>query len=344
VRSPWLGVVSICGALVCTPLLWRPVVARLAPPASAAPSYLPAVLEPRDRYPFDAAPIGDLQAMKPDYVTIGDSMAGRVDPADFMEVSGQSVAPILFNATGTAHWFLVFKNYVVASGIKPTRVIVFFRDTNLTDPMWRLPQGDDGGLDRVARDREDELNDVVALHTQGAWYRVHALVDRLYGIERTRRWLDSGLSSWLSRVAVGRLGRRAFVDQMNGMFALDQLRPLAAADIDAAEAHDMDFAGTVGASLLPHFLRMADEQHLRLCFVRVLRRPEGGRPPDEPAALARYVKDLRQYLEGHGAAFIDDRDDPEMAKLPYGDGDHIAAEGRRRYAELFWAKLQKLPR
>ena len=343
-RASVLGVAAICLAIVVVPLVWRPLVGRWGPTASALPpSFLPAVQQPRERHPFDPGPIEDLQSMKPPWVVIGDSMAGRVDPAYFTHISDEFIATILFNASGTGHWFLILKNYVVASGISPKRVIFFFRDTNLTDPMWRLPTGYETGLDTIAREHEDELNAVAAENTQGAWYRVHATLDRLYEVDRTRSWLDPALSTWLSRVVAGRQHRVDFIDAMNRDFNLEHLRPMTAADLGAAETRAMDFRANVGTSLLPHLLRMAADHHLKLCFVRVLRRPIDGKPPAEPPALQKYMKDLRQYLEANGAAFIDDRDDPELATLAYADGDHIARDARRRYTELFYAKLLKLP-
>ena len=59
--------------------------------------------------------------------------------------------------------------------------------------------------------------------------------------------------------------------------------------------------------------------------------------------LRKYVTDLRQYLTANGADYIDDRDDPELATIAYADGDHIARDARRRYTEIFYAKLLKLP-
>ena len=335
------GLAAIVLAMAVTPIAWRAVIARWAPPASSAPpSYLPAIQGPRERHPFDATPVEDLRRMQFDYVIIGDSMGGRVDPAYFTQISDRGVAPLLQNATGSAHWFLVFKNWVVASGTRPRYVTIFFRDANLTDPMWRLSMS---GLDQVATDREDELNRVVGLRTQGAWFQVHAAAEKAYAVDRTRGWVEPALTEWVARTVAGRQHRQQFVDQMNEAFGLDHLRPMAAADLAAAEDRDLDFQATVGTSLIPEFLRLADAHGLRLCFVRVLRRPHDGQPPDESPRLTRYVADLRQYLRSHGAVLFDDRDIPELARLAYNDGDHIAREARKRYTELFWSRLAALP-
>jgi hypothetical protein len=350
-----LAFLGVCLAMLVTPLIWRAVWMGWGPPDSAPPSYLPALELARERAPFRRDPIDELRWMNPDYVIIGDSMAGRIDAIRLTNLSSHPVAPILANATGSAYWYLVFKNYVVASGVRPKWVVVFFRDTNLTDPLFRLDGDERGKIDQVALAREDALNTVLAARSQGAWFRKHALmtdrwsrahvlVDRIYAVERARIWVEPAITSWLARIAVGRQRRKAFLADVNTLFELDRLRPLAAADIEAPEERDIDFRANVDASTLPLFLQLAKENDLNLCFVRVLRRPHDGRPPDEPEGLRRYVRDLRGYIEAHGAVFLDDRDDPEMARIPYGDGDHIARGEGPHYTDLFFARLSRLSR
>ena len=101
--------------------------------------------------------------MQPGYVIIGDSMAGtRVDERRLVELAGVQVAPLLQPGSGSAFWYLALKNWVVASGIRPRMVLIFFRDANLTDVMFRLDEQFRWALDLAALDREDELNAVVA--------------------------------------------------------------------------------------------------------------------------------------------------------------------------------------
>ena len=154
--------------ILAIPLAWRPILRAWGPAAeSAPPSYLPALEAARPRQPFQPGPIEDLISMQPGYITIADSMGGRIDPERLTALANVPIAPILQNATGSAYWFLVFKNWVVASHVKPKRVVIFFRDTNLTDPMFRVSGPYRQTLDEVARDREDELNAVLAQHTNG---------------------------------------------------------------------------------------------------------------------------------------------------------------------------------
>lgn len=330
----------MAAGIAAVPLLWRPVFETWAPEtARATPSYLPALEPARAREPFDPFPLHELSAVQPPVVVIGDSMAGRIHKRRLEELTGGAVAPILRNATGSAHWFLIFKNYVVASGIRPRAVVVFFRETNMTDPMFRVSGAYRASADPLSHDFEPELNAALASRTQGAWFRVHSAVDRMYGVEQTRRWLEPELASYPARVVAGPEAAGPLLEQLNAAFALDRLRPALAADMDPAARDTPDFHRDVHRSVLPAFVSLAREHDIKLIFVRVLRRPEGGRAPAESRAMADYVRDLGAYLEANGAVFRDDRHYPGMAALPYDDGDHIAREAMVPYTELFYEQM-----
>jgi hypothetical protein len=115
-----------------------------------------------------------------------------------------------------------------------------------------------------------------------------------------------------------------------------------AADIEAAEERDADFGRYVNRSVLPLMLRDARAAGLTLCFVRVQRRPEGGRPPYQSRALRRYVAELRAYIESHGAILHDDTGDSALTLDMYADGDHLAGSARRLYTGIFFERLKPL--
>jgi hypothetical protein len=327
------------------PLAWRVVDAAWGPaPDDLPPSYLPSLEARRARIPFDAGHIDGLQRMQPGFVVIGDSMGGRIQPERLTQLSDEFVAPLLRNATGSAFWYLAFKNYVVQSGIQPRYVVVFFRDTNLTDPLWRGTGFYRETLDYAAMDAEPALDAVMAARSTGPWHQAHRLAAEIYGTDRARDSLEPALTRWLARVVAGSSNRTRLLEDANARFALEGLRPIPEADMAAVADREADFDAHVESSVLPLFLDLAREHHLHLVFVRVLRRTEDGRVRAESPALTAYVRDLREYVEAGGATFFDDRDDPEMATIRYDDGDHIAREDRVRYTEYFWARLQRLAR
>jgi len=314
---------------------------RLHPTPNLQPSYLPAIDEPRDRVPFEASRVPDLARMQPAYVVIGDSMAGsRIDPVLFTRLASVRVAPLLYAGSGPAWWYLALKNWVIPSGVHPRCVFVFFRDTNLTNVMFRIEST--WVLDTAARDREDDLNAVVARRRGNAFYRLRTAIERFYQAPQARRWVTPAVNQWPANLMIAyRKPRAAFLERVNERFDLGHLRPMDAADMQATEDREADFDAFVDKSELPLMLRDAAQAGLRLCFTRVQRRPEGNRPPFQSPALQRYTAKLKAYIERHGAIFLDDTGDPAQTLDWYADGDHLSREGRERYTELFVSRVRQ---
>jgi hypothetical protein len=325
--------------LLLIPLVLRGA-AAIHPVPNLQPTYLPSLEGPRERAPFDASRPAELARMQPDFVVIGDSMAGsRIDPAVFTRVSGRSIAPLLYAGSGPAWWYLVLKNWVVASGIRPKAVVIFFRDTNLTNVLFRIDAT--WSLDTAALAREDDLNAVVARRRGNAFYAIRSAFDRVYGATEARRWIEPLVNEWPARVMIPyRKPREAFLQAVNDRFSLDHLRPMDAADMQATEDREADFDAFVEKSQLPLMLREARQAGILLVFVRVQRRPVGGQPPYQSPALQRYVRQLRTYIQGHGGVLFDDTGDRAETLDWYEDGDHLSREGRRRYTERFAERIR----
>jgi len=343
-RSSALRLLGTAVTVLAAPLAWWVLVSAWGPAAADQPaSYLPALEARRARQPFDATVIDDLRRLNPRYVFIGDSMARRISPGHLAKISGESVAPLYQNSTGPAYWYLTFKNHLIPSGVKPRWVFFFFRDTFLTDTLFRLTGRYRAKVDTAASDLEPDLNRIVAARTGGHWYAVHRAVDEVYDAERAREWLEPKLTAWPAVLVSGPAGVESLLDEANEAFDLERLRTMAAADVEAASDAEADFGTHVDSSVLPLILSLARANALRICFVRVVRRPENGRPPEDSEALARYARDFRAYVEANGATFVDDHDDPRLAQLPYSDGDHITEAARPLYTDMFWPRVQALP-
>jgi hypothetical protein len=334
---------ALATTIFAVPLVWR-VLVQAWGPRDATRSYLPAVEAARPRLPFRSLPIEELRYLKPGYIILGDSMAGRIHRDRLAHLTNDAVAPMQQVATGSARWYLIFKNYIVFSGVRPKYVVVYFRDTNLTDPTWRLLGDQREGTDEVALQDEPELNAAVAARLAGPWYRAHQIVDDVYAVSRTRSWLQPKLTFWPARVLAGTRGGHDLERDVNAMFGLERLRPIPQSDMAAAEDREADFDRWIDASILPAWLALAREHDLRLLFVRVQRRTLDGKPRPESAALVEYVDALREYVTARGALFIDERDYPAISALPYHDGDHLAPEARPEYTAIFHEMLKSLPR
>ena len=168
--------------VLVAPLAWQVILTAFGPDAGGSPSYLPALERTRVRRPFDTGVVPGLQRLDPGVRrSSATRWPGACDFDRLRDLTGERVAPILQNATGSAYWYLVFKNYVVASGIQPEvdRRVLSRHEPDRSDvPARRVRTAQT--LDEVALDREDELNAVVAARTRGPVVsRCTALVERV---------------------------------------------------------------------------------------------------------------------------------------------------------------------
>ena len=319
------------------PLGLRAVNAAVRPP-DAAPSYIPSVEAPRVRAPFDSEAVAALRESANDYILVGDSMAGtRIDPGHLSRLIGGHGAAALFHpGSGPAYWYLTFKNLVVNAGLKPKAVVFFFRDENLTDTLFRVYPS---ALDRVARQQEPVLDEILAARARGTYYRVHGAVRRAYQYDQTRAWLEPLLIRAPVAWSAGRRARKKLLDAINNeVFALEALRPMVAADMASASGEALDFDRHLPTSVLPEILRLSTLSGIRVAFVRVQRRPVPDGPPPQSPALQDYVRKLRAYLEANGAVLHDDWGDPDQPLSVYEDGDHVTRAFKRTYTEIFFRK------
>ncbi|MEP7118571.1 MAG: hypothetical protein ABI880_13360 [Acidobacteriota bacterium] len=341
-RASWLLVLVVAAAFVM-PLSIRAFNrAVVGPPPGLG--YLPALELNREHHPFDPGPIDNLRHGQPAWVFIGDSMLGtRIDPILLGQLSSthDEIVSFLYNAaTGPGWWYLAFKNQLVASGFKPRVIFIFFRDTNLTDTLFRLESLYGNALDGVAHEREPELNAMVAARKRGVWSAVHTAAVRAYETDVAAGWAEPGIRRWFVNWRFPDPSDRVRFDRaLNERFDLANLRPDVAADL-AGPNESADFARDLPTSVLPQIVELARSNGLQVCFVRVQRRPNGTTPPSQSPNLRRYVADLKTYLAASGALFHDDWGDPEQPESIYADGDHV--RDRRRYTQIFHTRLEPL--
>ncbi len=326
-----------------TPLSLRAVNRAVAAEARGL-GYLPSLELRRGHHAFNPQPIAALQYGKPAWVFIGDSMMGtRIEPLHLGEISSthDELVSFLYNpATGPGWWYLAFKNHLIASGVKPRAVFVFFRDTNLTDTLFRLESLYGFALDDVALENEPELDTLVAARKGGLRARLHTAAVNLYENDITTSWLEPAVRRWFVNLRYPDASARLRFDRaLNDRFDLANLRGDVAADLSGAN-DAANFSRDLPTSVLPLMVALSKAHGVPLCFVRVQRRPKGATPPEQSPNLQRYVDDLKAYLASNGILFHDDWGDPELHESIYADGDHV--RDRRHYTDVFRRRLDPL--
>ena len=327
----------------------RPLGAAAAIAALIAIALIPALYRPTlsGKLPFDNQIIRAIDAEKPDYVFIGNSMLGtRIDPATLSARLGKDCCFVLWTGGAESAWeHQALKNEVIPAAHRPKVVFVFFRDAYLTRVTYRANDAYWWKIERLSHEEEPELKR--AMRDGRTWQEnLEYRLGLLYPIQKRRENADYAIE-WLAGelAAPGRMPYGAPVGaSYNDLFGLDRLKNTETADDAAAGINDRaiyDFDARLANSLLPSMIKLAKDAGIELVFVRVQRRPTPSGPPPQSAELVRYIGKLRNYLSGNGIGFYDFTGDPELTLDRYLDGDHISPAWKPASTDLFLRRLAK---
>jgi hypothetical protein len=324
-------------------------------PISIGIVLIPAMLIPAkvQREPYIGEMIHqELQQKNPDFVFIGNSMLwSRIEDAHLEKLLGGRKVHSIVNFGGlSAVHYLSFKYLFLPAKINPSRVFIFFRSNQFIFPRARTT--DDPFVEKIIQ-RITPAPDPV--YEQIVYGRSRSVTDVVYDTllaffpvagaqEEVRRKFNNLALLMASPWQEEKEGEKDLLNKVNQRFSLSSgsLRAGIGTETLAKKTvnNSFDFHGRVGDSFLPHILQLAQEGDLSLAFIRVQERPtEQGVKPDPPG-MQKYMHDLREYLEDHGAALYDFTGDPELPLSEYHDGDHI--KDQKKYTELFYRRVGDL--
>jgi hypothetical protein len=301
------------------------------------------------RRDFDSKPIAHLRKKQPEVVLIGDSvLGGSIDPALFARELGVNDVELLWNGgAASAAWYLLLKNYVVAAGIHPRLVCIFFRERMLTDATFRTTPTYRRFLESIRHEKEPVYREVLRDEETEEESTLGRLIDWLYPLNSRRHVQAEKVSRLAFRVAAGgnRIGplRR----RVNETFDVEKLRDEVmdeSTELSGAKAEE--FNPDPKHSFLPHMVATAKQAGIPLCFVRQKRYPlpDGTTPQSE--SLRRYIGQLRSWLESQGCFFVDLTNDlePDQAMYNKPGDDHMSPAAKEKMTEIYVRKLSPLLR
>ena len=153
---------------------------------------------------FDPDPIAALQAKRPDVVLIGDSMLDSRIDARLLEDrlgGGQRVELLWNGGAASACWYLMLKNYVVASGIHPRRCCIFFRDRLLTAPSFRTTGIFRSYFESLMHDEEPVIRAVLGKKNLPKENVLVRTLNRLYPLDSRRHVYQEIVGHMMFRAA-----------------------------------------------------------------------------------------------------------------------------------------------
>jgi hypothetical protein len=334
------------------------------PPAK--PEKLSRVMPASDGVQDAASGQAVLQEKQPAWILVGNSMLkSRVHPELLAATSEQNVHRLSISATKSAMWFLMLKQMVAGSRVKPDCVSIFFKNRDLTWPEQRV-HNNDAMIERLQGRLEPEWHTV--LGDYDAHGRQHFTEMADYLAEKVQRWMPS--EPW-REWARGKVQKTAFrltqaghtaerktrLTELNDRLSLNHQRPSAARSqmldplMEAKRARleklervePLAFDPSPAASFLPHMIAVAKEAGLRLHFHRIQVNPSmPATGSDSERLLPRYLSDLQSYLESQGCIYTDETGLEKLHADLYVDDVHLkeVPEVQKHYAQAFWQSVR----
>ena len=289
---------------------------------------------------FDEAPLAAMRTQTPDYVLIGNSMVKtRFDPRTLnRSLNGRRALIVANDSSRSAMWYAMFKNYVLASGQHPRRVLFFFRDLELTAPTAGTQGDGRWRLERVMREHEPVIEARLSPRWTHPVERLRHELEERVPFARLREHTSPVLDRFALSLA-GQLGSSDDVklSDINEAFALVNVR--AAARVDEvpelpSRRLNASFGELVDDSFLPDIIALAAEHSVPIAFVRIRTRAAASGVP-ESQKFATYQRDLRAYLAQRSIPLHDMTGQTWEGLRFYAQGDHVKFKRRREYTRLF---------
>jgi hypothetical protein len=309
-------------------------------PQNLGPQFTPNVR----REPIDA-----ISANKPDIVLVGDSVLYLgVDPDALSNQLGMKTYSIGVPGSGSAVWFLLLKNVILDSSRHPKVVVILFRDTMLTVPDYRTTGRYFGLVDDYAGRNEPLVEQLAYINQMSPLEKLAEQYLPLYAARwEIRERLDSRIRYTVPSVllncpidCVDGATNSVFGRERVDVVALNQAIEDAGSLLYSPEA--MDFNRQINRSFLPAMIQLAQENGIKLIFVRT-RTLIYPKYAVEPLALRNYIISLGQYLSGQkNVYFLDFAYDVRIKDLYFFDSLHFNAEGNRAFTKILADELKPL--
>lgn len=307
---------------------------------SAIALAMPRIISPsslREKEPFDPRPLARLKGIHPEVVLIGNSLLRtRINERLLGKSLGCKVGLMAEHGSMSARWYLYLKNYVV--GAHPKKVIIFFRDDELTQPRYRIEGRYRKAVEIAMSGDESEFVNKLREREDFEWF--YFILEKIYpSFSDSYRIHENARGEFLVKI-LGQRGYNKLTRYQKPFFENGELREDLAADNAGTEKIIPLFSESLEPSFLPDIIEVAKVHKIHLAFFRVKTRHSFSRA-DSPD-LANYVSDLRHYLESHGAIFIDETNATDIPLRYYSDGDHIGRRHQRDYTKLFAKRIKGL--
>lgn len=287
-----------------------------------------------------------LAQARPDVFFLGNSMMGRgIDLKQMEDLLQQEVDGHQGPGSGSAYWYVYFKNVILATKPPPQVVVLFFRNRELTDTRYRTDPPYRLQIENFSLQDEPEL-------MERAFHRFQSPLDRRmkeqWKLNDMREMAKSTAENTIRDVIAPMLrGYKAYTRQV-AFYQVFHHRlsiPSLLTQIQLSQETDyptetINFEESNPQSFLPLIVEMAKQHDVQLILVRVRKRSALTKP--QPPELLDYIASLNAYAAENSVPILDFMEDERIQLKHFVDGDHMNEEGRELLTRLVAEKLLPL--
>jgi hypothetical protein len=289
----------------------------------------------------------DMNALQPEIVFIGDStLRWGVDENVVSASLGRKIEKIGIQGSASALWYLLIKNNILQADHRPNMILLFFRDTMLTDPAYRVYGDYFLKIDEYGNDSNQTL---INKAYSTPLSQVDRFLLRFLPLYAERANIQNWVNSWLQPLLSGSIARcdeTCIEDAKASVFAFERLNPeVYSHDVEATETqlYTLDkllFNRQYPNSFLPDIITLCKWYRVDLVLVR-LGTTRFADKADEPFLLQNYLRELASKMEQEGVTFLE-WDYNAVPLSGYRDSVHLNPEGRDIYTNLLTQQLQQI--
>ncbi|MBA31235.1 MAG: hypothetical protein CL748_01710 [Chloroflexi bacterium] len=305
-----------------------------------------------DRNNFDIQLFNQISNSSPDFVFIGNSMLEtRINDKHLEKISNKDVILLTLPGGMSSAWYLYFKNFVVQTNIKPKNVFIFFRDYELSKPLYRTTGEYSQKLDLLSYDEEQEFDFIIDSNS-GIGEKLSRIFDDIYPVQSKKNkardlinrmavtpFIPKIIPYTILRISVGLNDEkylpilRKYKDVQNSTNDLFDRKNFRSTEI--SEISNISTKFEENDSFLSALVNMSKNNDIELTFVRVQKRPNIDNSFNFDPNLQEYINQLSSYLRNKEINFID-LSERSFGVEYYLDGDHINPEYIEEYTDFFY--------
>lgn len=277
--------------------------------------------------------------IRPNFVLIGDSVLELgVNQDQLTELTGKKAYKIGLFGAASAEWYLIFKNNILQADYRPETVIIFFRDTILTAPAYRVTGKYFQRVDELATPEDTVLLQKAYINTMNPLEKwadqyLPLYISRLRIRETLDYYLRYSIPALLGCDATCTDNATLQVFQENNIDEKLLVDAVATAESYLYTSERLDFQGQVDKSFLPDIIQLARENGVTLILARTknLFYPDAA---SEPLSLRAYIRDFKAYAAENGVTVLDFAHDERLTPDLFYDPLHFTEEGARVFTSL----------